>query len=56
MASPVFIKKKDGSLSINQDYLKLNLMTIKSTYPLLIPDILKKVFEAKVQYFTKLDL
>jgi hypothetical protein len=35
MASPVFfIKKKDGSLRFVQDYRKLNVMTVKNTYPL----------------------
>src|SRR5882724_4333701 len=58
MASPIFfIKKKDGSLHLVQDYQKLNVMTIKNAYPLpLIPDILNKVSEAKAQYFTKLDV
>jgi len=32
-------------------------MTVKNTYPLpLIPDSLNKVSEAKVEYFTKLDV
>src|SRR5882724_6857102 len=41
MASLVFfIKNKDGSVHHGQDYWKLNAMTIKNTYPLLlIPDI-----------------
>src|SRR5882724_10437695 len=58
MASPVFfIKKKDRSLHLVQDYRKLNAMTMKNTYPLpLIPDILNKVSEAKARYFTKLDV
>ena len=58
MASPIFfIKKKDGSLCLVQDYQKLNVMTVKNAYPLpLIPDILNKVFKAKAQYFTKLDV
>jgi len=48
MASLVlFIKKKDGSLRLVQDYQKLNVIT----YPLpLIPDILNKVSEAKAKY------
>jgi len=43
MASPVFfIKKKDRSLCLIQDYCKLNALTVKNAYPLpLIPDILK---------------
>src|SRR5882724_6645159 len=58
MASPVFfIKKKDRSLRLVQDYRKLNVMTMKNTYPLpLISDILNKVSKAKAQYFTKLDV
>jgi len=58
MVSPVFfIKKKDRSLHLVQDYQKLNGMTGNNTYPLpLIPDILNKDSEAKVKYFTKLDV
>ena len=58
MASPIFfIKKKDGSLGLIQDYQKINVMTMKNAYPLaLIPDILNKVSKAKVKYFTKLDI
>src|SRR5882724_12986289 len=58
MASPVcFIKKKDRSLHLVQDYRKLNAMTMKNAYPLpVIPDILNKVSEAKAWYFTKLDV
>src|SRR5882724_6327638 len=58
MASPVcFIKKKDRSLHLVQDYRKLNAMTMKNAYPLpVIPDILNKVSKAKAQYFTKLDV
>lgn len=56
MASPVFfVKKKDGSLRLVQDYRKLNDMTIKNSYPLpLISDIISKLKGAK--YFTKLDV
>ena len=56
MASPVFfIKKKDGTLRLVQDYRKLNDMTIKNAYPLpLISDIISKLKKAK--YFTKLDV
>src|SRR5882672_8004880 len=58
MASPIFfIKKKDGSLGLIQDYHKLNTLTIKNAYPLsLIPDILNMVSRAKEKYFTKLDI
>src|SRR5882724_6386392 len=52
-----FIKKKDGSLHMVQDYQKLNVMTVMNTYPLpLVPDILNKVSEARAKYFTKLDI
>ncbi|KNZ73236.1 hypothetical protein J132_00423, partial [Termitomyces sp. J132] len=35
MASPVFfIKKKDGSLCLVQDYHVLNVMTVKNCYSL----------------------
>lgn len=56
MASPVFfIKKKDGSLRLVQDYRKLNDMTVKNSYPLpLISDIVNKLKKAK--YITKLDV
>jgi len=56
MASPVFfVKKKDGSFRLVQDYRKLNEMTIKNSYPLpLISDIITKLSKAK--YFTKLDV
>ena len=54
--APVFfIKKKDGSLRLVQDYRKLNTVTVKNSYPLpLISDILNRLRGAK--YFTKLDL
>jgi len=56
MASPVFfIKKKDGSLCIIQDYHALNAMTVKNCYPLpLILDLISQLHGAK--YFTKLDM
>jgi len=31
-----FIKKKDGSLQLVQDYQALNSMTVKNKYPLLL--------------------
>ena len=54
--APVFfIKKKDGSLCLVQDYRKLNTVTVKNSYPLLlVSDILNRLRGAK--YFTKLDL
>jgi hypothetical protein len=56
MASPVFfIKKKDGSLWLVQDYRMLNEMTVKNKYPLpLISELVNQLQGAK--YFTKLDV
>jgi hypothetical protein len=56
MASPVFfVKKKDGSLCLVQDYRSLNAMTIRNRYPLpLISEFIHQLREAK--YFTKLDV
>jgi hypothetical protein len=56
MASPVFfIKKKDGSLRLVQDYQMLNEMTVKNKYPLpLISELVNQLWGAK--YFTKLDV
>ena len=39
-----FIKKKDGSLCLVQDYQKLNEITVKNLYPLpLISDVLVRL-------------
>ena len=56
MAAPVlFIKKKDGSLWLVQDYQVLNSMTVKNKYPLpLISKLISQLHGAK--YFTKLDV
>jgi len=56
MASPVFfIKKKDSTLWLVQDYQALNAMTVKNKYPLpLISELINKLRGAK--YFTKLDV
>jgi hypothetical protein len=56
MASPCFfIKKKDGSLQLVQDYQTLNSITVKNRYPLpLISELVNKLRNAK--YFTKLDV
>jgi hypothetical protein len=56
MASPVFfIKKKDGTLCLVQDYWALNAMMIKNRYPLpLILELINQLRGAK--YFTKLDV
>jgi hypothetical protein len=54
MASPCFfIKKKDGSLCLVQDYWALNSITIKNRYPLpLISELIGQLCRAR--YFTKL--
>jgi len=56
MASPVFfIKKKDGSLRLVQDYRMLNDITVKNKYLLpLISELVNQLRGAK--YFTKLDV
>jgi len=56
MAAPVFfIKKKDGSLRLVQDYQALNSMTVKNKYPLpLISELVSQLRGAR--YFTKLDV
>jgi hypothetical protein len=56
MVSPVFfIKKKDGTLRLVQDYRALNALTIKNWYPLpLISELVNQLRGAK--YFTKLDV
>jgi len=56
MAAPVFfIKKKDGSLRLVQDYRALNSMTVKNKYPLpLISELVSQLRGAR--YFTKLNV
>src|SRR5258705_13302513 len=56
MGAPVFfIKKKDGSLCLVQDYQKLNEIMVKNSYPLpLVSDILTHLCDA--EFFTVLDL
>ena len=56
MGAPVFfIKKKDRSLHLVQDYQKLNEITVKNSYPLpLVSDILTCLHDA--EFFTVLDL
>ena len=56
MAAPVFfIKKKDGSLRLVQDYRVLNFMMVKNKYPLpLISELVSQLRGAR--YFTKLDV
>ena len=55
MASPFFVKRKDGKLWPCQDYHFLNDWTVNNAYPLpLISEIMDKLKGAK--YFTKLDV
>jgi len=56
MAAPVFfIKKKDGSLRLVQDYRALNSMMVKNKYP--FPLISKLVSQLRrARYFTKLNV
>jgi len=56
IVAPVFfIKKKDGSIWLVQDYCALNAVTVKNKYPLpLISELVSQLRRAK--YFTKLDV
>jgi len=56
MAAPVFfIKKKDGSLWLVQDYQALNSIMVKNKYPLpLISELILQLHRAR--YFTKLNV
>jgi len=56
IAAPVFfIRKKDGSLWLVQDYHALNAVTVKNRYPLsLISELVSQLRGAR--YFTKLDV
>jgi hypothetical protein len=56
IAAPVFfVKKKDGTLRLVQDYRKLNAITVKNRYPLpLIEELVNKLSGAR--YFTKFDV
>jgi len=56
IAAPMFfIKKKDGSLRLVQDYHALNAVTVKNRYPLpLISELVSQLRGAR--YFTKLDV
>jgi len=50
-----FIKKKDSSLQLVQDYRALNSITVKNKYPLpLISELVSQLCRAR--YFTKLDV
>src|SRR5258707_13957068 len=54
--APVFfVKKKEGSLCLVQDYQKLNEIMVKNSYPLpLVSDMLTRLHD--VEWFTTLDL
>src|SRR5260370_106120 len=56
IGAPVFfIKKKEGSLHLVQDYWKLNEIMVKNSYLLpLVSDVLTRLCNAK--WFTTLDL
>jgi len=55
IAPMFFIKKKDSSLQLVQDYRALNAVTVKNRYPLpLISELISQLHGAK--YFTKLDV
>jgi len=56
MAAPIFfIKKKDGSLPLVQDYRALNSITVKNKYP--FPLLSKLILQLRgARYFTKLDI
>ena len=55
VASVFFIKKKDGSLQLVQDYCILNAVTVKNRYPLsLISELIFQLCGAR--YFIKLDV
>ena len=50
-----FIKKKEGSLHLVQDYQKLNKIMVKNSYPLpLVSNVLTRLRD--VEWFTTLDL
>ncbi len=50
-----FIKKKEGSLHLVQDYQKLNEITVKNSYLLpLVSNMLTRLHDA--EWFTTLDL
>src|SRR5258708_4317575 len=56
IGAPVFfVKKKEGSLHLVQDYQKLNEIMIKNSYLLLlVSDVLTRLHDA--EWFTTLDL
>jgi hypothetical protein len=56
LAAPVFfVKKKEGTLRLVQDYQKLNAITVKNCYPIpWITDLVDSLSQASV--FTKINL
>ena len=56
IAAPVFfVKKKDGTLRLVQDYRRLNEITVKNRYPIpRITDLIDSLSQASI--FTKIDL
>jgi len=51
------IKRMENSGSFRTTvYRKLNTVTVKNTYPLLVPDIINRITSMKAKYFTKLDI
>ena len=56
IGAPVFfVKKKEGSLHLVQDYRKLNKIMIKNSYPLLlVSNVLTRLCDT--EWFTTLDL
>ena len=54
-APVLFVKKKDGTLSLCIDYRQLNKVTVKNKYPLpMIDDLFDQMRGEKV--FSKIDL
>ena len=55
LGAPVFfVKKKDGSLCLVQDYWKLNDITIKNSYPLpLVSDVLNRLWGVGMDFCSR---
>lgn len=56
LVAPVFfVKKKEGTLRLMQDYRKLNMITVRNRYPIpCITDLVDSLSKARI--FTKIDL